>query len=61
MYLLKSISFSGWVRFKLNQQSTTPGNPSTSDNSEWTVAYYLTRADRVRSILDHGQPLPIRK
>lgn len=50
----------GWVRFKLNHQSTAFASAHTSsDSGDWTTAFYLTRADKVRSILDHGQPLPI--
>lgn len=28
-------------------------------NSDWTTAYYMSRVDKIRAILDHGQPLPI--
>lgn len=53
----------GWVRFKLNQQVLHANKSSTdlSDVSDWTNAFYLSRVDKIRAILDHGQPLPIGK
>lgn len=32
---------------------------STDSSNDWTTAFYLTRVDKIRAILDHGQPLPI--
>ncbi|KFB46796.1 hypothetical protein ZHAS_00014801 [Anopheles sinensis] len=52
----------GWVRFRLNQQTVQGGNGgtvNTTDDFVWTTAYYNTRVDKIRSVLDHGQPLPI--
>lgn len=57
----------GWVRFKINQfitnasVSTTSAAESSSGNADWTTAFYLTRVDKIRAILDQGQPLPIGK
>lgn len=54
----------GWVYFKLNQQ-TVNSNSSTqhaldSDlNGDWLPLFYMTRVDKIRAILDHGQPLPM--
>lgn len=56
----------GWVRFKINQLITN-ANLSTAStvesssiaSADWTTAFYLTRVDKIRAILDHGQPLPI--
>lgn len=54
------IYFAGWVRFKLNQAVVNAYNTPTdeTDVSDWTNAFYLTRVDKVRAILDCGQPLP---
>ncbi|XP_058124871.1 uncharacterized protein LOC131285421 [Anopheles ziemanni] len=52
----------GWVRFRLNQHTVQGGNGNainTTDDFVWTTAYYNTRVDKIRSVLDHGQPLPI--
>lgn len=53
----------GWVRFKINQFITNTNYPTVQSdcNTDWTTAYYLTRVDKIRAILDHGQPLPIGK
>lgn len=59
----------GWVRFKINHFVTNANQCSTSGASgidtssshEWTTAFYITRVDKIRAILDHGQPLPIGK
>lgn len=64
----------GWVRFTINQFVTNvnhSGNgggtssatslSSTDSCNDWTTAFYLTRVDKIRAILDHGQPLPIGK
>ncbi|EAA00340.4 AGAP011965-PA, partial [Anopheles gambiae str. PEST] len=49
-----------WVRFRLNQQTVLGGGGvNTADEFVWTTAYYNTRVDKIRSVLDHGQPLPI--
>uniref|UniRef100_A0A182N2Z3 NHR domain-containing protein n=1 Tax=Anopheles dirus TaxID=7168 RepID=A0A182N2Z3_9DIPT len=49
-----------WVRFRLNQQTVQGGGVvNTADDFVWTTAYYNTRVDKIRSVLDHGQPLPI--
>ncbi|XP_050092092.1 neuralized-like protein 4 [Anopheles aquasalis] len=52
----------GWVRFQLNQQTVHGGGSAlvnTTDDAAWTTAFYNTRVDKIRSVLDHGQPLPI--
>lgn len=56
----------GWVKFKLNNIVTSANRlPSSSASSEssgdWTTAFYVTRVDKIRAILDCGQPLPIGK
>lgn len=52
----------GWVRFSINQQTMRKPKPSNrTDDSDWTIGYYSTRVDRIRSILDQGQPLPYGK
>ncbi|CRK92215.1 CLUMA_CG005699, isoform A [Clunio marinus] len=49
----------GWVRFSINQQITNPANiPQTSSGDSWITAYCATRVDKIRSVLDHGQPIP---
>uniref|UniRef100_A0A182JQY2 NHR domain-containing protein n=1 Tax=Anopheles christyi TaxID=43041 RepID=A0A182JQY2_9DIPT len=49
-----------WVRFRLNQQTVMGGGGvNTADEFVWTTAYYNTRVDKIRSVLDHGQPFPI--
>lgn len=56
----KIYEVNGWVRFKLNPLITSSNHCSfTGDGSDWTTAFYQTRVDKIRSILDHGQPLPI--
>lgn len=65
----ENVHISGWVRFKINHfvtnanQCSTTGASSidTSSSNEWTTAFYITRVDKIRAILDHGQPLPIGK
>lgn len=39
-----------WVRFKLKPKSTSC--------SDWRLAFYDTKVERIRSVLDLGQPLP---
>ncbi|XP_062535217.1 neuralized-like protein 4 [Armigeres subalbatus] len=48
-----------WVRFKLNQTLSSSSAVNTADDSVWTTAYYNARVEKIRSVLDHGQPLPI--
>jgi hypothetical protein len=45
-----------WVRFSINQQITNPTPPQTAGES-WITAYCATRVDKIRSVLDHGQPI----
>lgn len=45
-----------WVRFAINQQITNPNQPGGDD--DWVTAYCTTRVDKIRSILDLGQPTP---
>lgn len=55
----------GWVYFKLNQQTVNSNSSSTQQamdgdlNGDWLPLFYMTRVDKIRAILDHGQPLPI--
>lgn len=49
----------GWVRFKLNQFVTIAPSTSSSEDGDWTTAFYFTPVDKIRAILDQGQPLPI--
>lgn len=53
----------GWVRFKLSHMVTNVSSSSAKSqdlsNIDWTTAYYMSRVDKIRAILDHGQPLPI--
>lgn len=63
----------GWVYFKLNQQtvnaSNTPGTSGASGsgasqihldlNGDWLPFYYMTLVEKIRAILDRGQPLPL--
>ncbi|XP_054732777.1 neuralized-like protein 4 [Anastrepha obliqua] len=50
----------GWVYFKLNQQTVNSVAAQHSlDTGEWLPLYYMTRVDKIRAILDHGQPLPL--
>jgi neuralized-like protein 4 len=51
-------SLKGWVRFSINQQITNPTPPIGSQNvGDWITAYCATRVDKIRSVLDHGQPI----
>lgn len=58
---LQCTMVSGWVRFKINQQTLNSScdGRMTGDDSVWTTAYYNARVEKIRSVLDHGQPLPI--
>lgn len=63
-YFLQIHVFLGWVRFKLSHMVTNVSSSSGSEsldssNSDWTTAYYSSRVDKIRAILDHGQPLTI--
>lgn len=49
---------SGWVRFRLNEETTNAGN-IVLESDEKTLAFYATTVDRIRSILDNGQLLPL--
>lgn len=48
----------GWVRFRLNESTTNAGN-IVLESDEKTLAFYATTVDRIRSILDNGQLLPV--
>lgn len=48
----------GWVRFRLNEETTNAGN-IVLESDEKTLAFYATTVDRIRSILDNGQLLPV--
>lgn len=39
--------------------SNSAATESLTSNSDWTTAYYMSRVDKIRAILDHGQPIPI--
>jgi neuralized-like protein 4 len=47
----------GWVRFSINQQVTNPSLQSQSSTEGWITTYCATRVDKIRSVLDHGQPV----
>ncbi len=47
-----------WVRFPINQQITNPNQSGIGAGDDWITAYCTTRVDKIRSILDVGQPLP---
>lgn len=50
----------GWVRFVINQQAVHgPNVASSGDSNTWTSVFYATRVDKIRTVLDHGQPLPM--
>lgn len=44
-----------------NVSSSSASESLDCSNSDWTTAYYMSRVDKIRAILDHGQPLPIGK
>lgn len=46
----------GWVRFSINQQITNATPPAMSSGDSWMTAFCATRVDKIRSVLDHGQP-----
>ncbi|XP_059607604.1 neuralized-like protein 4 isoform X2 [Phlebotomus argentipes] len=48
----------GWVRFKLNQETCNAGGMIT-ECTDWTTAFYLSRVNRIRPILDRGHLLPL--
>uniref|UniRef100_W8BLA2 Neuralized-like protein 4 n=1 Tax=Ceratitis capitata TaxID=7213 RepID=W8BLA2_CERCA len=57
---LASEKLHGWVYFKLNQQTVNSTAVQQSlDTGEWLPLYYMTRVDKIRAILDRGQPLPL--
>jgi hypothetical protein len=48
----------GWVRFVINQQITNPNAAAAASSGEsWITAYVATRVDKIRNVLDHGQPI----
>lgn len=47
----------GWVRFSINQQITNPSPAPMSSSDNWITAYCATRVDKIRSVLDHGEPV----
>ncbi|XP_055614454.1 neuralized-like protein 4 [Uranotaenia lowii] len=57
---LQSSMLKNWIRIKINQQTlSSTCTVNTNDESIWTTAYYNARVEKIRSVLDHGQPLPI--
>ncbi|KAK0166865.1 hypothetical protein PV327_004339 [Microctonus hyperodae] len=48
----------GWVRFPLKQSSNANQIPQTTTD-KWHIAYYGTRLDSIRWILDRGELLPM--
>lgn len=48
----------GWVRFTINQQITNQHQQHETSNENRITAYCATRVDKIRSVLDHGQPIP---
>lgn len=58
-----NIPLKGWCRFVINQHITNPneiGSACSSGNTddEWITVYCTTRVDKIRSVLDNGQPIP---
>lgn len=47
----------GWVRFTINQQITNLNQQHENSNENRITAYCATRVDKIRSVLDHGQPV----
>lgn len=49
----------GWVRFSINQQVTNPSTQAQASSGcdNWVTTYCATRVDKIRSVLDHGQPV----
>lgn len=47
----------GWVRYSINLDITNPNPPSMLPSENWLTAYCATRVDKIRSVLDHGQPI----
>lgn len=45
------------VRYTINQQITNPNPPPMLPSENWLTAYCATRVDKIRSVLDHGQPI----
>ncbi|XP_055625831.1 neuralized-like protein 4 [Toxorhynchites rutilus septentrionalis] len=57
---LHNSAVKGWARFKINPQTLSSScATNTSEDSVWTTVYYNARVEKIRSVLDHGQPLPI--
>lgn len=51
-----------WTRFIINQQAVHGSNlQNTSDPNVWTTVFYNARVDKIRTVLDQGQPLPMGK
>uniref|UniRef100_A0A336MFI2 CSON000929 protein n=1 Tax=Culicoides sonorensis TaxID=179676 RepID=A0A336MFI2_CULSO len=49
-----------WTRFIINQQAVHGSNlQNTSDSNVWTTVFYNARVDKIRTVLDQGQPLPM--
>lgn len=49
-----------WTRFIINQQAVHGSNSqNTSDPNVWTTVFYNARVDKIRTVLDQGQPLPM--
>lgn len=49
-----------WTRFIINQQAVHGSNlQNTSDPNVWTTVFYNARVDKIRTVLDQGQPLPM--
>lgn len=57
-----SSKLSGWTFFKLNREAVNQNSSvqqiDFSTSGEWIPLYYMTTVDKIRSILDQGQPLP---
>lgn len=41
-----------------NANNLSAAESLDTSNNDWTTAYYMSRVDKIRAILDHGQPLP---
>lgn len=50
----------GWIRFVINQPAVnSAAAAASSTDNNWSSVFYATRVDKIRTVLDHGQPLPM--
>lgn len=59
MFYLDFLSID-WTRFIINQPVVHGSNlQNTSDTNVWKTVFYTARVDKIRTVLDQGQPLPM--